>query len=130
MKSLLVGIIAAATIFSPAFAKDSLWGLGYDSKVALNLFEHRAGGTSREADITLIMGSWFLSGKVVDSGNGYPNPGAITLTGRNGSLRGVFRGTIRLDFTGKKMRLKGTLTLGPASFILDETIRYRELNGL
>ena len=130
MKSFLVGLLTAITAFSSAFAKDSLWGVGNDGTLALNLFEHRARGTSRAADITLIMGSWFLSGKLVDSGNGYPNPGAITLTGRNGSLRGTFTGTIRLDFAAKKVRLTGTLALGPASFNLNNTIRYKELIGL
>lgn len=130
MKSLLVGLITFVTAFSSAFAKDSLWGVGNDGTLALNPFEHRAGGTSRAADITLIMGSWFLNGKVVDSGGGYPNPGAITLTGRNGSPRGTFTGTIRMDFTAEKVRLTGTRKLSSTSFNLNNTIRYKELVGL
>lgn len=126
MKICFVGIIASLLMLVSSFAKDSVWVLGNNQKVAINVFEHRVGADKRAAEITLIIGSWFLSGQVKDSGQGYANPAPVTLKTKDAT----FKGTISVDFSKNKVTLKGKLTLIGQPFDLNETMSVKELRGL
>jgi hypothetical protein len=126
MRIFLLGIIAGLLIPVSSYAKDSVWILGNNNKVAINVFEHRVGAEHRAAEVTLIMGSWFLNGQLKDSGQGYANPTPINLTTKSGS----FKGTISVDFAKNKVTLKGTLTLDGEPIPLNEVIPCKELKGI
>jgi hypothetical protein len=126
MKTYLIGIIVGILMAVSSFAKDSVWVLGNNNKVAINIFEHRVGSDKRAAEVTLIMGSWLLTGKVKDNGQGYVNPAPVTLTTKSGN----FKGTISVDFSKSKVTLKGTLTLDGEPFTLNEVIPCKELQGI
>jgi hypothetical protein len=126
MKTSIIVILVGMLISVSAFAKDSVWLLGNDDKVAVNILEHRVGSDDRAAEITLIMGSWLLTGQVKDTGQGYTNPAPVTLTTKNGT----FKGTISIDFEKTKVTLKGKLTLDDEPFTLNELIPCKELQGI
>jgi len=126
MKTSIIAILVGMLMAASAFAKDSVWILGNNNKVAINVFEHRVGADQRAAEVTLIMGSWFLNGQLKDRGQGYANPAPITLTTKSGS----FKGTISVDFSTNKVTLKGTLTLDGEPIPLNEVISCKELKGI
>src|ERR1051326_3625901 len=126
MKTSIIAILVGMLMSVSSFAKDSVWALGNNNKVAINIFEHRVGADKRGAEITLIMCSWFLNGQVKDTGQGYTNPAPVTLTTKSGT----FKGTISIDFSKAKVTLKGKLTLDGEPFTLNEVIPCKELQGI
>lgn len=124
MKTCFVGIIACILMPLSSFAKDSVWGLANNDKIALSFLEHRF-ADDRAAEVKLITGDWLLTGLVKDH-DGYTKPAPITLTGP----KATFKGTISIDFSTSKVALKGKLTLDGTPFDLNETMAFKELEGL
>jgi hypothetical protein len=128
MKRIVVTIAVNLFLCCFANAKDSLWGLGDNGKIAINLFEHRSSGSSRLIDVTLIMGGWFLAGSVKEPSDGHVEDRPIRLAAKNAS----FEGTISVKFgeDTSEIKLKGKLTLGHSPFALDESIDCKMMVGL
>jgi hypothetical protein len=97
----------------PVHSGDSSWLVCNSSRLALNVFEHRTQGTSRNTDYVLIYGGHVLTGTVVDD--------AEDASLKNDSS--TFAGTIKVDFAKSSVLLKGTLTLVGEPFAAAETMK-------
>ena len=127
LKTLLLGIVGTLVFSTVAFARDSAWLLGDNGKVAVNIFEHRA-GMGRATGVTLIYGSFFLHGELHDT-----NSGKITLvlSDPQPANRYTFTGTISIDYEKSQLTLKGAMTDGTADHTeiekLNSTIKCKPL---
>jgi hypothetical protein len=92
----------------PKTGGDSAWLMCRSSRVAVNVFEHRAqNGMDRSTDYVLLFGGFVLTGTVVNDAE------AVSLNGPGAS----FTGTLSIDFTtNKSAKLGGTLTLDGEAF--------------
>ena len=128
MKSPLAVLLAASLLLLsavPAQARDSVCLLGDDGKIAVSTFEHRAGGSNRATDVTLIFGGHILRGLLKDV-----NSGPIAMkefgSGPNGYS---FSGTISVDYPTRRITLKGKLQTPPdkGGIDLDASFEGKEL---
>jgi hypothetical protein len=128
MKRIVATVALSLFLCSFANAKDSLWGLGDNGKIAISFFEHRSDASGRVIDVTLIIGGWLLTGSIKEPDDGRVEGRPISLAGKNAS----FEGTINVGFGDEtsEIKLKGKLTLGPNVIALDESIHCKTMVGL
>ena len=128
MKRIAPSLALCLFLCSLANAKDSLWGLGDNGRIAISFLEHRAGASLRVIDVTLIVGGWLLAGSVKEPSDGHVEDRPISLAAKNAT----FEGTFNVEFGGdtNKIKLKGKLTLRGSAFILDESIDCKTMIGL
>lgn len=128
MKRITAIVALSLFLCSLSDAKDSLWGLGDNGRIAINFLEHRSEATSRVIDVTLILGNWFVAGRIREPNDARVEDTPISLSAKNAS----FEGTISVKFGSDKseVKLKGKLTLGPSAFTLDESVDCKTIAGL
>lgn len=128
MKGIAAALVLSLFLSPIARARDSLWGLGDNGRMAISFFEHRSGASSRVIDVTLIVGGWFLAGGVKEPSDGDVEDRAISLTAKEAT----FKGGISVQFGGdaSDVKLKGKLTLGGNAVMLDESIHCKTMAGL
>lgn len=110
MKRLLLLALCSGS-YCEAFAKDSDWKLckddivifGENSKLVVNVYEHR-NGNGRAADMTFIYGGHVLRGSLNTSDT---TNGAVKLKGDNST----FKGTAAIDYQAGTLSLAGKVTL-------------------
>ena len=110
---------------SPARARDSVCLLGDDGKIAVSVFEHRAGAGDRATEVTLIFGGYVLRGQLKNA-----NSGPITLRDVNpGPNAYSFSGRISIDYPTSRITLKGRLKTPPGNdgIDLDASFEGKEL---
>jgi hypothetical protein len=103
----------------PQSGGDSAWLMCSTSRIAVNVFEHRAqNGMDRNTDYVLLFGGFVLTGTVVNDAH------AVSLNGAGAS----FAGTLSVDFTtNKKAKLAGTLTLDGEAFSAAQNLACVEM---
>ena len=129
MKLFLMTTIALLTLSTSAFAHDSKWLLCQDGKLALNVYEHRQGGDSRQTNLTLIMGSWQFNDQVESDFTGKPI--SVMLTGTPED-ENDFVGTVAIDYaTGNGVvTLKGVINLVGSKYPVEAKLVCNELTGI
>ena len=128
MKRIVASLFLCLFLSAVSNAKDSLWGLGDNSKIAISFLEHRAGDSPRVIDVTLIVGGWLLVGSVKEPSDGRIEKRPMSLIAKDAS----FEGTFSVQFRGEtsEVKLKGKLALGSNVVSLDETIQCKTMVGL
>jgi hypothetical protein len=108
-----------------AFARDSEWLLADDGNLTITTYEHRAGAATRETDVTLIIGAYFLKGTLHDV-----NEGPIKLVSNIKSPY-TFNGTISIDYRTGQITLKGKLDFASRADPINLNILFqgKELAG-
>jgi hypothetical protein len=103
----------------PQAGGDSAWLMCSDSRIAVNVFEHRAqNGMDRNTDFVMLFGGFVLTGTVVNDAHD------VSLNGPGAS----FTGTLSIDFTtNKSAKLGGTLTLDGEAFSAAQNLACVEM---
>jgi hypothetical protein len=104
----------------PIHHGDSAWLVCNSALLALNVFEHRTQGPSRNTDYLLIYGGHVVTGTVVDDAE------VVALKNAAGA---TFAGTIKVDFAKGSVVAKGTLTLDDEPFAVSDTMKCTTMGG-
>jgi hypothetical protein len=137
-KKFLVQSIILSNIVSfltlPCQAKDSLWLLCDNGKMALNLHEHRA-GLGRAISFSLLFGGYTLTGDLINANQSIDQKtsevtdyGKVVLRG-NPKYPSNFKGEIAVNYTKEVVSLNGVLNLQGERFNIKYQLQCKELRS-
>jgi hypothetical protein len=135
---ILVKLVILSSLFSfwalPCQAKDSLWLLCDNGKMALNLHEHRA-GLGRAISFSLLFGGYTLTGDLINANQSIDQKtsevtdyGKVVLRG-NPKYPSNFKGEIAVNYTKEVVSLNGVLNLQGERFNIKYQLQCKELRS-